>query len=49
MVETERAGHARELVEGLALAELDSYDGIVAVSGPTQRLLCMGQRIWHGT
>ena len=31
VVQTERAGHARELVEGLSLAELDGYDGIVAV------------------
>ncbi|KAK9833420.1 hypothetical protein WJX81_003514 [Elliptochloris bilobata] len=33
VVETERAGHARELVEGLSAAELESYDGIVAVGG----------------
>ena len=31
MVETERAGHAREVVLSLSLAELQSYDGIVAV------------------
>ena len=40
VVETERAGHARELVEGLSLAELDSYDGIVAVSGPAVLASC---------
>ena len=39
-VETERAGHARELVEGLALAELDSYDGIVAVRGSAVSASC---------
>lgn len=32
MVETEREGHAREVVQALSLAELQSYDGIVAVS-----------------
>ena len=34
VIETERAGHARELVESLSVAELDSYDGIVAVRDP---------------
>ena len=33
-IETERASHARQLVSELTLAELDSYDGIVAVSCP---------------
>lgn len=32
VVLTEREGHARELVEGMPLAELRSLDGIVAVS-----------------
>lgn len=30
-VETEREGHAREVVQALSLAELQTYDGIVAV------------------
>ncbi|KAL3158367.1 hypothetical protein ABBQ38_010606 [Trebouxia sp. C0009 RCD-2024] len=32
-IETERAWHARQLVSELTLAELDRYDGIVAVGG----------------
>ena len=31
-IETERAWHARHLVSELTLQELNSYDGIVAVS-----------------
>lgn len=31
-LETERQGHARDVVLALSLAELQSYDGIVAVS-----------------
>jgi hypothetical protein len=34
MVETERQGHARDVVLALSLAELQSYDGIVAVRSP---------------
>ena len=33
VVETERLNHARQLLEALPLAELRSYDGIVAVGG----------------
>ena len=33
MMETERQGHAHEAVQSLSLAELQSYDGIVAVCG----------------
>ena len=40
VVETERAGHARELVEGLAPAELESYDGIVAVRASAVSASC---------
>ncbi|CAL8471765.1 g11307 [Coccomyxa elongata] len=32
-IETEREGHAREVVQALSLAELQTYDGIVAVGG----------------
>ncbi len=34
-IETEREGHAREVVQALSLAELQTYDGIVAVSKQT--------------
>jgi hypothetical protein len=30
-VETQRADHAREIVTGLSLSELESFDGFVAV------------------
>jgi ceramide kinase len=32
-VETERLGHARQVIEDLTQSEVDSYDGIVAVGG----------------
>ncbi len=31
MLETERGGHARDVVQSLSLAELQSYDGLIAV------------------
>lgn len=33
VVETERINHSRHVLEGLSLAELQSYDGVVAVGG----------------
>jgi Diacylglycerol kinase catalytic domain len=33
VIETQRLGHAREAVEGLQLAELECYDGVIAVGG----------------
>lgn len=38
-IETEREGHAREVVQALSLAELQTYDGIVAVSDMTACVL----------
>lgn len=40
VVETERGGHAREVVQSLSLAELQSYDGLIAVREPALSLLC---------
>lgn len=41
-IETERAWHARQLVSELSLQELESYDGIVAVSFVQSVLLTPG-------
>ena len=43
-LETEREGHAREVVQALSLAELQSYDGIVAVSNWTSAIFFVGRK-----
>lgn len=43
-LETEREGHAREVVQALSLAELQTYDGIVAVSNWSTAIFFVGRQ-----
>ena len=53
VVETQRADHAKEIVTGLSLSELQSFDGFIAVRpSPCIMLLCLGCQLsvmWHDT
>lgn len=52
-IETEHALHARHLVSELTLQELDSFDGIVAVSHTPLYIFillhCIRDYLWHIT